>query len=59
MREIDVNRHDPTAETPLMVKPALFKPGVILREEELILCKTDRADKQGLESRRSTQDLPR
>jgi hypothetical protein len=45
MKEIDVNRHDPTAETPLIVKPALFKPGVILREEELILCKTDRADK--------------
>jgi hypothetical protein len=45
MKEIDVNRHDPTAETPLIVKPALFKPGVTLREEELILCKTDRADK--------------
>ena len=45
IRAIDVNRHDPTAETPLRVKPALFKPGVILREEELILCKTDKGDK--------------
>ena len=45
MKEIDVNRHDPTAETPLIVKPALFKPGVVLREEELILCKTDKGDK--------------
>ena len=45
MKEIDVNRHDPMAETPLIVKPALFKPGVILREEELILCKTDKGDK--------------
>ena len=45
IRAIDVNRHDPTAETPLQIKPALFKPGVILREEELILCKTDKGDK--------------
>ena len=45
IRAIDVNRHDPTAETPLQAKPALFKPGVILREEELILCKTDKGDK--------------
>ncbi len=45
IRAIDVNRHDPTAVTPLQVRPALFKPGVILREEELILCKTDKGDK--------------
>jgi hypothetical protein len=45
IRSIDVNCHDPTAETPLQAKPALFKPGVILREEELILCKTDKGDK--------------
>ncbi len=45
IRAIDVNRHDPTAETPLQVKPSLFKPGVTLREKELILCKTDKGDK--------------
>ncbi len=45
IRAIDVNRHDPTAETPLQAKPALFKPGGILREEELIPCKTDKGDK--------------
>ncbi len=45
IQTIDVNRHDPTAETPLQVKPALFKSRVILREEELILCKTNKGDK--------------
>jgi hypothetical protein len=45
IKSIDVNCHDPTAETPVQAKPALFKPGVTLREEELILCKTDKGDK--------------
>jgi hypothetical protein len=42
---VDVNRHDPTAETPVQSIPSLFKPGTTLREEELILCKTDKGDK--------------
>jgi hypothetical protein len=45
IKSIDVNCHDPTAETPVQSKPALFKPGVTLREEELILCKTNKGDK--------------
>ncbi len=42
---IDVNCHDPTAETPIQSMSAPFKPGATLQEEELILCKTDKGDK--------------
>jgi hypothetical protein len=44
IKAIDVGRHDPTAETPIHPKPTLFKSGDTLREEELILCKTDKGD---------------
>jgi hypothetical protein len=44
-QSLDISRHDPTAETTFHQEPALLKPGVKLREEELILCKTETADK--------------
>jgi hypothetical protein len=42
---IDVTRHDPTASASQRSEPALLKPGVILQEEELVLCKTEKGDK--------------
>jgi hypothetical protein len=45
IQAVDVNRHDPTAETLVQSIPSLFKPGATLREEELILYKTDKGDK--------------
>jgi hypothetical protein len=45
MLTIDVIRHDPTVDTSPHAGPALHKPGVTLREEELVLCKTEADDK--------------
>ncbi len=45
IQAVDVNCHDSTAETPVQSMPSLFKPGATLREEELILCRTDKGDK--------------
>ncbi len=44
-QSLDISCHDPTAETTFHQEPALLKPGVKLREEEIILCKTETADK--------------
>jgi hypothetical protein len=45
IESLDVLRHDPTAEASHQPEPALLKPGVVIQEEELILCKTDKDDK--------------
>jgi hypothetical protein len=36
--------HDPTNETPLLVKPAFYNKQKPLQEEDIILCKTEKED---------------
>ncbi len=45
IKAIDFTRHEPTADAHPWSEPALLKPGVILQEEELILCTTNKDDK--------------